>query len=97
LPHLIALYKKHRSDGLQVVGITVEDAATVKRFAKQMDVPYPLLIDADNSVSQLYNVDSIPVTVALDKQGRAAGLMPAGYSEEQFAQIETLTGQLLKE
>jgi len=69
----------------------------VKRFAKQMDVPYPLLIDTDNSASQLYNVNSIPVTVALDKQGRAAGLMPAGYSEEQFAQIEALTGQLLKE
>jgi len=69
----------------------------VKRFAKEMGVPYPLLIDTDHTVSQQYNVDSIPVTVALDKQGRAAGMMPAGYSEEQFFQIEALTGQLLNE
>src|SRR5207253_2578241 len=84
LPHLIDLYQKHRSEGLQVVGISVEDAETVKRFAREEHVPYPLLIDADQAVSQRFHVESIPVTVVLDKQGRAAGMMPEGYSPELF-------------
>jgi peroxiredoxin len=96
LPHLIDLYQKHRAEGLQVVSITIEDADTVRRFAKEEKVPFPLLIDADHSISQRFNVASIPMTVVLDKHGRAAGLME-GYSEEQSDQIARLVEQLLKE
>jgi cytochrome c biogenesis protein CcmG/thiol:disulfide interchange protein DsbE len=97
LPHLIDLYQKHRAEGLQVVGISIEDAATVRRYAKEQQVPYPLLIDADQAVSQRFNVVNIPMTVVLDKQGRAAGMMAEGYSEELFDQMARLTEQLLKE
>jgi peroxiredoxin len=96
LPHLIDLYQKHHAQGLQVVSISVEDAETVRRFAQEEKVPFPLLIDADQSVSRRFNVASIPMTVVLDKQGRAAGLME-GYSEDQSDQIARLTEQLLKE
>jgi peroxiredoxin len=96
LPHLIQLYKQHRGQGLQVVGITQEDADTARKFAKQQQIPYPILTDKDASVFQQFQAESIPHTVLLDKHGRAAG-MASGYSTERFAEIELLTEQLLKE
>jgi peroxiredoxin len=96
LPHLIALYKKHRAEGLQVVLITNEDAAMARRYEKEQALPFPVLIDANGSVAGQFQVENLPVTVALDKQGRAAG-MAQGYSEGLFSQIEMLTAQLLKE
>jgi cytochrome c biogenesis protein CcmG/thiol:disulfide interchange protein DsbE len=96
LPHLIDLYNKHRAAGLQVVAITTEDAAAARAFAKQQGVPFPILIDANGTVSKQYRVASIPVTVLLDKQGRAAG-MAEGYSQQSFEEVASLAEQLLKE
>lgn len=96
MPHLIDLYNRHRAAGLQVVAITTEDAATAQAFAKQQGIPFPVLIDADGAVSSAYKVTSIPVTILLDKQGRAAG-MAQGYSRQTFEQIAALTEQILEE
>jgi peroxiredoxin len=96
LPHLIDLYKQQHAAGLRVVAITTEDAATAQRFAKQQGVPFPILIDADGAVSTRFQVESIPVTVLLDKQGRAAGLAQ-GYSQQSFDEIAALSEQLLAE
>ena len=43
-----------------------------------------------------FQADSIPTTVMLDKQGRAAGVSQ-GYSEDLFDQIEKLSAQLVRE
>jgi peroxiredoxin len=96
LPHLIDLYKKYHAAGLQIAYITNEDTETALRFAKEQSLPFPILVDADSTVSHQFGADSIPTTVVLDKKGRAAGASQ-GYSEEQMDQIDQLTGQLLKE
>ncbi len=96
MPHLIDLYQKYHSAGLQMVYITNEDAATAERFAKAQSLPFPVLIDADQTAASQFQADSIPTTVVLDKQGRAAGAA-RGYSEDLFDQIETLSGQLVRE
>jgi peroxiredoxin len=96
LPHLIELYKQHQSEGLKVFAVTTEDSATAMHFAKEVSLPFPILIDSDGAVSLRFQATSIPVTAVLDKQGRAAG-MAQGYSTELFDQIESLVGQVLKE
>jgi len=96
LPHLIELYQNYHGAGLQVVYITNEDPETARRFAKEQSLPFPVLIDADQAVASRFQADSIPTTVVLDKQGRAAGVSQ-GYSEDLFDQIEKLSAQLVRE
>ena len=67
-----------------------------RRFAKEKALPFPVLIDAQGAVSLQFQAGSIPTTVVLDKQGRAAA-MASGYSPDLFHQIETVTAQLVKE
>lgn len=40
--------------GARVVGISTDDAATLKRFREQHGLPYPLLSDADGAVARRY-------------------------------------------
>ncbi len=40
--------------GAQVVGISVDDVATQKRFKEQYQLPFPLLSDRDGKVSKQY-------------------------------------------
>ncbi len=96
MPHLIDLYQKYHGAGLQLVYITNEDAETAQHFAKAQKLPFPVLIDADQTAASQFQADSIPTTVVLDKQGRAAGAS-RGYSEDLFDQIEKLSAQLVHE
>lgn len=56
-----------------LIGINAgaEDRATIARFAASLGVSYPLLVDRNLSVSVArYHVYALPVTVALDGNGR---------------------------
>jgi peroxiredoxin Q/BCP len=47
-------YAQVTGKGAQVVGISTDDAATLKRFKEQYALPYPLLSDAGGKVAKQY-------------------------------------------
>lgn len=56
--------------GVAIIGINLmEDIATVRDFAEQHPVPFPLLLDADAAVSDAYFVRITPTIVLIDKDG----------------------------
>lgn len=49
MPQLIDLYTKYVERGLMIVGISVDDpVAKIKPFAREYNVPYPLLVGLDH-------------------------------------------------
>jgi peroxiredoxin len=96
LPHIIDMYQKYHAAGLQVAYITDEDAESARQFAKANSLPFPVLIDTDHRVASQFQVDSLPVSVLLDKQGRAAGAL-YGWSPDHIDDLGTLAGQVVKE
>ncbi len=47
-------YAKVTEKGAQVVGISTDDAATLKRFKDENQLPYPLLSDEGGKVAKQY-------------------------------------------
>jgi peroxiredoxin Q/BCP len=47
-------YAKVTEKGAQVVGISTDDVATLKRFKDENQLPYPLLSDGDGKVAKQY-------------------------------------------
>ncbi len=72
LPDLIALQEKYHARGFTVIGVSLDYgsdvAAKVAKFSSENNINYPLLI-ADDSVSRMYNVMSIPVSFLINKDG----------------------------
>lgn len=92
LPHLRRMYDANKAKGFIILGIAIdgpESVANVMPFARRHQVNYPVLLDEDSHVAQLYNPrGSAPLSVLIDKQGRIFKVRE-GYSpgdEESLAQ-----------
>ena len=90
LPVLDSVYKQYKLDGLQMLGVDVDgDLAAAGEFAAENGIVYPVLADSDQSVSRTYDLNQMPLSVVLDREGRVryvhAGL---GSSDGQLLAAE---------
>ena len=72
MPWLIDLQKKYGPQGLQIVGISMDDTdeKTISEFARKMGVNYPVVIGTEK-VAELYGgVDGMPTLFFVDRSGK---------------------------
>ena len=69
IPHLNDLYKRYRSKGLQVVGVTSEEPGVVRDFMRQMPMHYSVARDSSNRYASTLGVRGIPHAFLLDEKG----------------------------
>lgn len=73
MPHLDALYKKHKDDGFIVLGISIDgpdSVAQVKSTVTKLGVTFPILLDQETRVVALYNPKtSAPYSVLIGRDG----------------------------
>ncbi len=77
------------------MGISVEDIETLKAFREENNIRYPLLIGTQE-VFRKYNVQGIPHTVFIDKQGRQRKTQ-VGFADAFVPMFEALIDTLLNE
>lgn len=72
-----------KNPGVEVIGVTTEDAATIKAFYGVKVPPYTILIDAANAVTMGYHVAGYPTVAVIDRKGivRFAGFASGGGLE----------------
>lgn len=70
IPHLNEIYKKYKPKGLEIVGVTKEDAATVKAFTESVPIDYSVAQDAEARLSAHFAVTGIPFALLVDKTGK---------------------------
>jgi peroxiredoxin len=76
-----------------VLGVNLEgDDARAASVAQSLGLDFPTLLDARQSVGRLYDVDRLPLTLLLDRDGVVRGAWSQqGISGEEIArQIEEL-------
>ena len=94
MPHLDAIHRKYQNLGFTVFGVNVEqDRAMADKVLRDIPVSFPILFDDGNHVSQLYDVDTMPATVLVDRGGEIRymhrGYKP-GYELEYEKQVRAL-------
>jgi thiol-disulfide isomerase/thioredoxin len=74
MPHFVEAQKRDGARGLQFVGIAVDQADKVRRFADEIHLNYPTLIGGLGAMElsrDLGNrVMALPFTIILDREGR---------------------------
>lgn len=97
MPHLNKLYDKYRAAGFTMLGVNVdEDPRTAIGAASKLAVRFPVLFDADKHVSKLYDLQSMPATVLIDRDGRVRYLH-RGYREGVEEAYDKQIRELVKE
>jgi peroxiredoxin len=94
IPHLNRLYQKYRSSGFVLLGVNVDDdSSKAADVATKLGITFPVLLDADKSVSKLYDLSTMPSTVLIDRDGKVRyvhrGYL-AGYEDAYEKQIREL-------
>jgi len=72
MPWFVELQKEYGPQGLQVVGLAMDDASTedVLAFAKKMGVNYPILLGKETVAQSYGGIGVLPTTFFLDRNGR---------------------------
>ena len=92
LPHLQTLSGKYQGR-VAFYGINSSDAPPdTMAFARQNGLTFPMLSDERKSVAFLYGVDTIPLLVVVDTQGRVRSVV-SGYDPNE--NIETSLSKTL--
>ena len=82
IPAVDALYKKHKDDGLIVLGLNMDDEPTpVYPFVKQFEMSYPVLFAGNTTVASDYQMDGIPMFILIAPDGHVIDRFD-GYSPE---------------
>lgn len=96
MPRFIQLQNRYGARGLQFVGIAIDQADKVRRFAKDIDLNYPTLVGGYGAIElskTLGNrLGALPFTVVLD---RAGGVVHTQLGPLKDAQLQAMIGQLL--
>ena len=70
IPGFIDLYNRYRGRGLEVVGISVDEPASLVRpYARQMKMNYPVLLEQDHAVHEAYGLVGLPTTIIISHDG----------------------------
>ena len=97
MPHLNRLYDKYRSSGFTLLAVNIDDDARVgAATAGKWGLRFPVLLDADKTVTRLYDLGAMPSTVLIDRDGKVRYLH-RGYREGTEEAYERQIRELVKE
>lgn len=94
MPLMNDIFSKYQDLGFTILAVNVdENQEDADRFLSAVPVDFPVLYDSSSKVSEMYEVDAMPTTVMIDRDGNKRflhrGYKP-GYEDEYAAQVKQL-------
>lgn len=94
MPLLDELYGRYQRVGFSLLGINIDDdSRRAMAMVKELGVRFPVLFDEEKKVSKLYEVEAMPLTILLDREGTVRhihyGYKP-GYEQKYLNEIRSL-------
>ena len=94
MPLLDELYRRYHRVGFHLLGVNIDDdTARALRMVEELDLHFPVVFDTRKEVSRLYNVEAMPATILVDREGNIRhvhhGYKP-GYEDKYLDQIRAL-------
>ena len=94
MPHLEAIHNEYVDYGFTLLGINVDEKQELaEKLLAQIPVSFPILFDPSSSVSKQYNVDAMPTTILIDRDGNLRHLHRAyrpGFEDIYRNQVKAL-------
>ncbi|MCI0710413.1 MAG: TlpA family protein disulfide reductase [Chloroflexi bacterium] len=95
MPHLQQVYDDFRGEGLVVVGINAgqEDVRDAAAFVINQKITFPIVIDKNRIIEQLYEVRGVlPTTVFIDEQGNIQKIVYGILTEDNLSEGLSIIG-----
>jgi thiol-disulfide isomerase/thioredoxin len=97
LPYLEALQQEYADLGFTILAVNVdEDPSKADILLNDIAVSFPVLFDVNDDVSKLYDVQAMPTTVIVDRDGNQR-LLHHGYKSGDEIKYKQAVKALLRE
>ncbi len=98
LPYVRAWHERYQPDGLRVIGVHAagfepsKDPEAVEQAVARLQIPYPVVVDVEHEIWQLYGNLGWPARYLFNQEGRLADYH---YGEGAYADSERAIQELL--
>lgn len=97
MPLLDRLHHRYEDTGFAVLGVNVEgEIEPAREIVDKTNVTFPILIDEAQQVSQMYNLQAMPSTVVIDRDG-VIRYIHLGYKPGDEAKYVEVVKKLIRE
>lgn len=89
MPAIEQIYQSYKARGLEVLAVntTYQDSEkAAAQFAQDFGLTFPILLDRDGAVSRRYQLQALPTTYFIDRQGIIRAVIPGGPMKESLIQ-----------
>ena len=99
MPQLNRLYERYKSAGFVLLGVNVDDDphTALAYVAAKLGVSFPVLLDTDKKVSKLYDLNTMPSTIVIDRDGKMRFLHRGYLRGHGRPTTSSRSAELLKE
>lgn len=87
---LVEAQRAYRDRGVQILGLALDDRASVTRFAGEYGINYPVLVDAAGvaRVQDAFQAGTgLPMTVVVDRSGRIRERVAGALTRERLDRL----------
>jgi len=99
LPRYQTIYDKYRERGLSLFAVSQDDPrsqAKIGAFFRSQKLTFPALLDGDKKVGRLFGVQTLPVTIVINTDGRVVAVH-TGYRDGDERVLDRQVAELLGE
>ncbi len=99
IPEFITLQNQYSAQGLQFIGVALEDKESVREYMNTVKINYPVLIAEDQGIALAFKLGDIsgtvPFTVVVDQNGQIIYRHQGNFSKDQILSViaPLLTGK----
>ena len=91
IPEFVKLQRQYGGQGLQFVGIAIEDKEPVSEYTDFIDINYPILIGGDSAIELAKRMGNqfgaVPYSVVIDRQGHLVHRQTGEFSSADLIKI----------
>lgn len=71
MPSMEALYRSHGRDDFEILAVSIDlgDEAPVRSFVEDFGFTFPILLDSQFDVNDLFQVRVVPTSIVIDRNG----------------------------
>lgn len=98
MPSMEALWQKYKEQDFVIVAISIDEGSKkrVETFIEIFDLSFPVLLDPESKVNDLYKVSNMPTSFLIDRNGKIISRIVGSddwASEEAIQLMEKLLTQ----
>lgn len=90
MPDFERVYNDYKNQGLVILAVNATNQDTLSNaneFVRQNQLTFPILLDSDGKVSQIYQLRSLPTSFFVDKNGVIRDVIVGGPMSEALLRI----------